>query len=715
MNSLDPSLSQGVLYNLKKFKVKEGFTDNIALIDKITTTSTELNKIQSNIVGAITNYGNSINKTENPYLGQNIQFGSNGPLAYITKRANLKWYNNNESYYQTNGHNGCPTNIIQITDPKFPAPLDLSPGQLTKSDPILTIGSPMTTGQSCGREGTNVKVTSYINNPTSTLIGCYNATVPVPVPIESVTNESVVTNVPIITPTNMDEMLGIVNSDIVNSCKKLAAEKGYQFFGITNYSWPNRYTCWGSNNITKAISYGESDTCIVNSDTEYIGDLPNNSMALYYINETMYPENIGKIGYIDDDSNISEYPASMIYYTYIPSVGRSMDARPITDWMSNKTLEEVQKMCSDMNNSTQIIYTKHPTLGELYLIATGSSTNLINNISYTTYSKQTNITSDASCNKKIHFIDSSRWQSYINSGQQMTPTTKCGISNIIYGNPVIEGFKKAKKITVSKPKIIPKSISKDISKGISKGISEIKQNVTTANIDKGISQGFNEFKKLLQTVPQSIIKKALKHLPASIVKAYNKKIAPKKKNKVQHTNQIKQDANNQVLLQAQLLQNSQLLDQDTNALLTKHEIKMNQANQQFENIPPTINKYTDNMDTVNTYDGTTGTGSSSATGSSIIKEGYTNISSASMQNILNDSYISVNYGIYTYILWNIIATLIIIGTIEFTSNTKMITLRGIAFWTIVIISVNLLLQYYGFAANILIILLYIVFKKINSA
>jgi hypothetical protein len=86
-----------------------------------------------------------------------------------------------------------------------------------------------------------------------------------------------------------------------------------------------------------------------------------------------------------------------------------------------------------------------------------------------------------------------------------------------------------------------------------------------------------------------------------------------------------------------------------------------------------------------------------------------------MQNILNDSYISVNYGIYTYILWNIIATLIIIGTIEFTSNTKMITLRGIAFWTIVIISVNLLLQYYGFAANILIILLYIVFKKINSA
>ena len=700
MNSLDPSLSQGVLYNLKKFKVKEGFTDNIALIDKISTTSTELNKIQSNIVGAITNYGNSINKSENPYLGQNIQFGPNGPLAYITKRANLKWYNNNESYYQTNGHNGCPTNIIQITDPKFPAPLNLSPGQLTNSDPILTIGTPMSTGQSCGREGTNVKVTSYITNPTSTLIGCYNATVPVPVPVEPVEPVEPAVPVPIIIPTNMDEMLGRVNSDIVNSCKKLAAEKGYQFFGITNYSWPNTYTCWGSNNVTKAISYGESDTCIVNSDTEYIGDLPNNSMALYYINETMYPENIGKIGYIDDDSNISEYPTSMIYYTYIPSVGRSMEARPITEWMSNKTLEEVQQMCNDMNNSTQILYTNHPTLGQMYLIATGSSTNLIDDKNYTTYFKQSTITSDASCNKKIHFIDSSRWQSYINSGQQMTPTTKCGISNIIYGNSVIEGYK-PKKIT-----------SKSIGQGISKGISEIKKNVTTANIDNGISQGFNDFKKLLQTVSPSIIKKALKHLPASVIKAFNKLEAPPKKKKhAQHTNQIKQDANNQVLLQAQLLQDSQLLDQDTNAILAKHNIKMTEANQQFENIPPTINKYTDNMDTVNTYNDATGT----ATGTSIIKEGYTNISSASMQNILNDSYISVNYGIYTYILWNIIATLIIIGTIEFTSNTKMITLRGIAFWTIVIISVNLLLQYYGFAANIFIILLYIVFKKINSA
>ena len=84
------------------------------------------------------------------------------------------------------------------------------------------------------------------------------------------------------------------------------------FFGITNYSWPNTYTCWGSNNVTKAISYGESDTCIVNSDTEYIGDLPNNSMALYYINETMYPENIGKIQYKDNANQCFNFSARLV-------------------------------------------------------------------------------------------------------------------------------------------------------------------------------------------------------------------------------------------------------------------------------------------------------------------------------------------------------------------------------------------------------------------
>ena len=83
------SLGQGQLYKFlqKQFKknISEGMTSTGPdLIKKISATSSELKTIQNNMMDSITNYGHSINKKDNPYLGQNIQFGPNGPLAYVT-------------------------------------------------------------------------------------------------------------------------------------------------------------------------------------------------------------------------------------------------------------------------------------------------------------------------------------------------------------------------------------------------------------------------------------------------------------------------------------------------------------------------------------------------------------------------------------------------------------------------------------------------------
>ena len=741
------SLGQGQLYKFlqKQFKknISEGMTSTGPdLIKKISATSSELKTIQNNMMDSITNYGHSINKKDNPYLGQNIQFGPNGPLAYVTDRANLKWYNSVDDYYKINGKNGCPTNIIQITDPKFPAPLNLQLGQLTKSNPILTIGNPMTVGQSCGYEGANVRVTNYINNPTSTLLGCYNSS-PDGLPGETI-------------PSNMTEFLGTVHNNHVNSCSRMAANKGYQYFGLTNTpnSWITK--CFGSNDLTKATSFGNSDNCIANSDTEYIGESTNNSMGIYQINEWISSENMGKIGYVDDDTNLSEYPTSMITYTYTTNdgIGNKIIGLPdIPGWQQNiKTLADAQQIANTNPKCTQIVSVTMLGQGQgqgqgtqtWYQFYSGNSTTFRttqnNNVqTYKTYIKTTNINSDTSCSKKILNIDTDRWNNYTITGQQMNPSTKCGISNILYGNDtntdntntditgptIIEGLKikipKTKiKISIPMPKIsipipAPKNIINDIGKGIDKGISEIKKNVTADNI-KGISKEiFDKLPATIKNLPATFLNKVtaskpfkqmLKHLPPNV----RKSIFPQKKTKHQQINQVKHDSRLSPILQAQLLQDSILLDQENKKNLDANNIAMATAATQSSQIPGIQNKIDDNNDATKLWLGDK-EGKADKEGK---REGYSNMTGAEMNNILQDSYISVNYGIYTYLLWNIIATIILLITIEVLSGRKWSGLRTFITWIIIIITCNVLFQYYSIPVNILVLIFYILYKKLNK-
>ena len=702
------SLIQGMFYNQKQFKssnvLVEGMTGNASNIPIL---QKKLAVIQNNIMGAITNYGNSLNKNDNPYLGQNIQFGPNGPLAYVSERANLKWYSDNDAYYRTNGHNGCPTKIIQITDPKFPAPLNLQLGQLTNSVPILAIGNPMNIGQSCGREGTNVRVTSYINNPTSTLLGCYNSVSQV----NGITGNTI--------PTNMTENLGRVYGNPVNSCKRLAANKGYQYFGLTNTpnSWIN--TCWATNDLGKAISFGASDDCIVKSDTEYIGDSTNNSMALYQLNEWIYRENMGKIGYVDDDSNVSEYPTSMITYTYTQHDGRgnNLDTLPGQTWIKDITLSDAQTMANSNPNCTQILSVDSNINKPMFLLCSGKSTTFSNiyGRAFTTYIKNVNINSDVSCSKKITNIDSVRWNNYTHTGIPMKSDTKCGISNILYGNDsssIIEGMKKMK---MKMPKSISKAFSeikKIVSNPINKSISEIKKTVSNP-INKSIFDKLpipNSIKNspfFKQSINQ-IIKKQLKKLPPTVAHALNKILYPRKKTTHHKTNAIKQSGSDQSQLQKQLLEESALADKENKKNFRSNSKAMAKAATEASALPLTEDKIDANKAANNAW----AVGVTTSPGPIIEK--YTNISKSQMNNILQDSYINVNYGIYTYVLWNIIATIILLITIEFLSGRKWSGLRTFVAWIIIIITCNVLFQYYSIPVNILVLIFYILYRKINK-
>jgi hypothetical protein len=210
-----PSLSQGnkfknfqkrIQYNLEKKAVqlsgKEGFTGVIDLsgmdislggltnqsntiVQQNTLSSSQQQQIDNlkqefqNVLGNYQNLLNEVNETttayfqrttsNNPYLGQNIQF-NDGSIYYVTNKGVAKPYNNVDIFNSTSGLNGCPANYTSVN-------IDLSGsyslGSMLPTTPALVVGTPMQSGQQCGYEGQNVYVNQIVTNPTTTYKGCY--------------------------------------------------------------------------------------------------------------------------------------------------------------------------------------------------------------------------------------------------------------------------------------------------------------------------------------------------------------------------------------------------------------------------------------------------------------------------------------------------------------------------------------------------------------
>jgi hypothetical protein len=111
---------------------------------------------------------------QNPYLNKNISVG--GQVMYVTNQGMAKWYPSNDILQNTSGINGCPaqTNIITIPN----VPWDSSyqnAGETIPTIPPLKTGTPMTAGQACGKEGTNVFVdqTMSSSDASTSYVGVY--------------------------------------------------------------------------------------------------------------------------------------------------------------------------------------------------------------------------------------------------------------------------------------------------------------------------------------------------------------------------------------------------------------------------------------------------------------------------------------------------------------------------------------------------------------
>ena len=213
------------------------------------STLQEYDGLVAKIKGTATNYFDRVNP-KNPYLGKNVCL-QNGSCGYVTQKGVFKLYPDNDTYTATAGQNGCPnTPYINITGDVMGGGDVNTVGSTISSNPPLIVGTPMTAGQSCGNEGSNVFVNRLISNPTVSYVGCYADNMVSPLmsfiggtPASQTSSDTATTSA----------------TYTYEQCKEAAINGGYRYFGLqgVDYSTSQGY-CAVGNNKTTSTSLGNS-------------------------------------------------------------------------------------------------------------------------------------------------------------------------------------------------------------------------------------------------------------------------------------------------------------------------------------------------------------------------------------------------------------------------------------------------------------------------
>jgi hypothetical protein len=219
------------------------------------STLQEYDGLVAKIKGTATNYFDRVNP-KNPYLGKNVCL-QNGSCGYVTQKGVFKLYPDNDTYTATAGQNGCPnTPYINITGDVMGGGDVNTVGTTISSNPPLIVGTPMTAGQSCGNEGSNVFVNRLISNPTVSYVGCYADNMVSPL-------MSFIGGAPGSQTTSDTATSG---SYTYEQCKEAAINGGYRYFALqgVDYSTSQGYCAVGNN---KATSTSLGNSYIITSQT----------------------------------------------------------------------------------------------------------------------------------------------------------------------------------------------------------------------------------------------------------------------------------------------------------------------------------------------------------------------------------------------------------------------------------------------------------------
>ena len=352
-----------------------------------------------------TNVTNNNNKGSNANLGKNIRTQA-GAIGYVTNQGVYKWYDSMDILEDTAGFNQCPGQTwTQLPTNTIPA--------------NLTLGSAMVSGQSCGNEGKNVFVSSVIKDPSSTYLGNFN-------------------------DNSASRAMNLLSQGQVytyETCQKAAADYGYTYFAVQDGN-AGTSQCFVSNNLTQAEEYGTANSSVAVASATIGGKQYGTSgvNAVYQLTQTgQNTESVGQMGYVDENSNLSVYPTSMLgqgteYVTLANSNlpgGANIAGDPVTTITSES---QCKSACNSTDSCNGYVWGGS---GSCWLqsgknlqqnIATGNIG--LANGAITSF-QIPSILNSSSCTKDVVKIDSIQWDNYVQNSQDMTPDTTCGLATQI--------------------------------------------------------------------------------------------------------------------------------------------------------------------------------------------------------------------------------------------------------------------------------------------
>jgi hypothetical protein len=158
-----------------------------------------------------------------------------------------------------------------------------------------------------------------------------------------------------------------------------------------------------------------------------IASVNNDFVAVYELSKVGIRDNLGKMGYIDDNGVLSQYPKNMIGvgkgYTQLKNI--NVPSNTLGNPITNKTTEECASACESNDKCFGYIYNKGSRTCWL------KDNNILKPNRYYVpnadlYLRNTKVIgSTASCNLDVINVESTTWNKYQASGKQMSKDTLC--------------------------------------------------------------------------------------------------------------------------------------------------------------------------------------------------------------------------------------------------------------------------------------------------
>uniref|UniRef100_A0A6C0KV09 Apple domain-containing protein n=1 Tax=viral metagenome TaxID=1070528 RepID=A0A6C0KV09_9ZZZZ len=170
--------------------------------------------------------------------------------------------------------------------------------------------------------------------------------------------------------------------------------------------------------------------CVTKEDKSYGGGWAN---AVYELNGVGNGNNIKKLGYVDSNGSLSEYPADMI--------GKGTDYKMIQNYdsayndipgmpLQNSNVDQCKSACNSNNDCAGFVFDRSSNNcwikdGNMYPKGQRQPNSNID-----LYLRSPTLNNNSSCSKAVSPIDTVMWDRYKKSDKAMSADTTCGLANV---------------------------------------------------------------------------------------------------------------------------------------------------------------------------------------------------------------------------------------------------------------------------------------------